>query len=182
MGNKQLLFIDIELSGMRAFDEVIEFAAFSLDLGKSIYFEPTLVFDGLISGATDIHWHHKQLTGIDIARLSKAEFTISDVIKCISSPDTILVSYGLQFDVDWIYHSAQLNSLAMPSALRGICLLKSVEDQIGYRCSLDRFLGTSRQVHRAREDALLHWNAITKIERKHLKLDIFTPKTPVCLL
>lgn len=179
MKRSALLFIDLELSGMRAFDEVIDFAGLELRPNKSIAERPTVSLSGLVRGANEVHPDQQKLTGITADQVQKGSIAgIQEVVECISRPNLILVSYGLQFDLDWIYHSAQLNGVSMQKEYRGICLLESIEKKIGFRCALDSVVKTKRSLHRAEPDAWLHWEVANKMSRDDIEIKRFVAMEP----
>lgn len=179
----KLIFIDTELSGMRAFDEVIEFAAIEVDVTGGVQTAPKVIFDSIIRGAIDIETEQTKLTGLNLEELnSDSSYTIGKVIDLfVTNQNAIFVSYGLQFDLDWIQHSAMLNQEEAQLKLRGICLLEAVTKQIGHPIGMDQFLNITRDVHRALPDAKLHQLVLAKLNRENLQIKDFIGGIPKVL-
>ena len=104
-------YLDIEISGTRAFDEVIEVAILEIDSENT---RLMWIFDSLISGVDSITSPQEFLTGITMSALTQPGLPqIKSVVQCLLSipADAVLVSYSLQFDLDFICHTAELNGI-----------------------------------------------------------------------
>ncbi|MFM2668584.1 exonuclease domain-containing protein [Vibrio mediterranei] len=159
------LIFDIELSGVAAYDEVIEIAIIELYRDAKTYqWQQRLVFDTLISGAISIHPDHRMLTGLSNNDIQNPSLpTLSTVLSKLmtSYPNAVWASYGCLFDLVWIKHSLELNGtspalIAEVDQIRWVCLLKLTQQMTGRKLSLDDICQTQREHHRALPDALLH--------------------------
>lgn len=179
----KIIFIDAEISGMRAFDEIIDFAAIQQDVTDGVSRPPEVVFNSLIRGASDIDVVHSKLTGITLADLTESNSkTIDDVVNFLTfNENSIFASYNLQFDVDWIQHTALMNNLDVQIKLRGICLMNAVTKMLGYQCGLDKFMNINRHAHRALPDAQLHRLVLQRLSKCHLTIEEFYGGTPLPL-
>lgn len=161
-------YIDVEISGTRAFDEVIEVAIIEVNSDNS---NSNWIFDSLITGVDSITPSQESLTGISMNDLSQPGLPSIDFVvqRLLSIPeDTILVSYSLQFDLDFICHTAELygNENLTGKGFQGICLLNEVKTLTGKHVSLDDALGIVRMNHRASVDAKLHLELHKRIRRR----------------
>lgn len=175
----KIWFIDVELSGTRAFDEVIDFALLEYEIGSTQ--PPTVIFDSLIKGADEITPFHRELTGISVDDINNDKLpTISSVVNLIENRpyNTLLASYSLQYDLNWINHSYQLAGGTGLKEVKGICLLESVTEMIGHKVSLDKALGIQRETHRAIRDARLHYELFKGLDRKYINVRAFIAKFP----
>ncbi len=178
----RIWFIDTELSGMRAFDEIIDFAILEF---REDHCQPDVIFNSLLRGAEEVTLSHQELTGISTSDIQSDKLpTIKSVLKKISScpSDVVLCSYGLQFDLDWIYHSAALSGISAEINLPGLCLMEAIEKKVGRRVSLDSVLNISRPKHRAMQDAWLHYEIFKMVNNKERLIRRFEAKSPQCLL
>ncbi|CAH6953016.1 Exonuclease domain-containing protein [Vibrio chagasii] len=176
-------YLDIEISGTRAFDEVIEVAILECDSENA---RLVWIFDSLISGVDSITSPQELLTGITMSALTQPGLPqIGSVVQCLLGipEDALLVSYSLQFDLDFICHTAELNGIQnfTGKTFEGICLLEEVKSLTGKHVSLDDALGITRDNHRASTDAKLHFELHKRLKRlKKINSGLFkanrTPK------
>ncbi|MEZ8238651.1 MULTISPECIES: exonuclease domain-containing protein [Vibrio] len=160
-------YIDLEISGNRAYDEVVEL---SIIESSSLTAEGSVIFNSLISGAESLTLEAQAITGISIEDLNDNSLpTISDVIDTIAERpnSTILVSYNLQFDLDFIHHSGMLtgDNRMERMMIKGICLLQAVKTYSGKHVSLDDSLGIRRSTHRSLYDTKLHMELHRRLGR-----------------
>lgn len=157
---------------MDAYDEVIEFAAIEVIIsanGGIQSIKPLL--DTLIRGAERITSKHSVLTGITMPDIADPKVpTISCVAEFLQEhKGHYWVSYGLQFDLNWLNHSILINSNSSYFAtvgIKGICLLDASVQLMGRKLSLDDLLRVRRVLHRAGPDADLHCKALTYLMKQ----------------
>lgn len=160
-------YLDIEISGTRAFDEVIEVAILESNSENT---RLKWIFDSLISGVDSVTPPQEHLTGITMSTLNQPGLPqIESVVQCLLGipDDVLLVSYSLQFDLDFICHTAELNGINKftGKTFEGVCLLEEVKSLTGKHVSLDDALGVVRENHRASTDAQLHLELHKRLKR-----------------
>ncbi|EJL6679792.1 hypothetical protein NMS42_002467 [Vibrio cholerae] len=153
-------FIDTEISGFRAYDQVIELGILNRN-GE-------IIFNELITGAESIVQGMPHRIQIDDL---KNGFNPQDLERIIfDTKDALICSYGLQFDLNWIMHTTVLHDGELSETnecrLNGICLLEVVQSLTSKKISLDNALKlfeiplpkqcSSYMRHRALYDANLH--------------------------
>ncbi|EKO3607044.1 hypothetical protein M6C35_001952 [Vibrio metschnikovii] len=180
----KILLIDTELSGLRPYDEVIDFAGLLLNIDNDGHIlSESWTFNSVVSGAIDILPSQTELTGLELNDISDPSLpNISDVRNALLGSDLdsrfIVCSYGLQFDLDWIYHSLRLNGTDTPLTVTGLCLMECVGIKFGKRISLDKFFNNTRETHRAKEDVLLHKEVLLKVLGMTLPIKQYSAKEP----
>lgn len=154
----ECLVIDVELSGMRAFDSVIEFAACHVSAK-----EYNLISNTWISGAIDILPSQLSLLGIT---QNDYECSESRSLEAVLQPlllkySTIpWLSYNIDFDFTWLYHSLVMNGAdheaAKLSDIQTGCLLEHMIRQTGQKRKLEEWLQGTDSSHRALNDVRKH--------------------------
>ncbi|HAS5670826.1 TPA: hypothetical protein I7E55_001922 [Vibrio cholerae] len=153
-------FIDTEISGFRAYDQVIELGILS-DTGE-------ILFNELITGAESIEQGMPHRIKIKDLNNGFEPQKLKGII--YNSKEALICSYGLQFDLNWIMHSTVLHdgdlSETNECRLNGICLLEVIQSLTSKKMSLDNALKlfdiplpkqfSNYTRHRALYDANLH--------------------------
>jgi len=125
-----IVFLDVEISGFRAYDQVIDISVLN-NRGD-------VIISSLVSGSEGITDEIHNLTGLTVSQVNSMGDKLSKLTNTaqLSKRDTLLVSYGLQFDINWINHTLMFEDLNLGN-IRGICLLEVVTRLKGYKVSLD---------------------------------------------
>ncbi|MEE7516198.1 hypothetical protein G6355_11295 [Vibrio cholerae] len=153
-------FIDTEISGFRAYDQVIELGILNSN--------GDIIFNELITGAESIVQGMPHRIKID--ELNNG-FKPDDLDRIIfNTKDVLICSYGLQFDLNWLKHTFLLHNGKISEIrelrLNGLCLLEVVQSLTSKKISLDNSLKlfniplpkqcSNYMRHRALYDANLH--------------------------
>lgn len=143
--------IDIEITGVNAFDEVLELAiiATSGDVIENSLFKTDEHISPAITNLTGITFEESR-NGVEFSSLSGVFDDSSDVF----------CSYHLQHDINWWAHTQGLYELPVLSELSGVCLSEIVSSMLkldpGRYITLDEAL--SRFLPRDQYDALNYNN------------------------
>jgi DNA polymerase III epsilon subunit-like protein len=160
----KIIFIDTEVSGLRAYDQVIDFSAICLN--------KKILINTMVSGAESILPDQESLTGINFPQYTaQSKDASADIIK-LTATSNLWVSFGLQFDMNWINQTLEMNHGDHMPNITGLCLLEIIRSILGHGLTLDRaidrfVLNSSQKInilvnnltvsrHRALFDAHLH--------------------------
>ncbi|BCL74100.1 hypothetical protein TUMSATVNIG1_60840 (plasmid) [Vibrio nigripulchritudo] len=158
----RLVFIDVELSGIQAFDQVVDFSA--IENGKTLR-------NSLVGCPERISEETMNLTGLNMNDFSEASPNIEETFDILFE-DIAVASYGLQYDLNWINHTLRMYGKKELQSMKGICLRELHTHITRHWVNLDDALKyfyprydpeIHRPVHRSMRDAILHYKLYQKM-------------------
>lgn len=150
----KLAWIDTEISGPEAYDQVIELGWLTSESKGSYLLK--------LPEHSEMHPKNEELTGLSKAYLERHgvnDFTLPEALK-----NRIWCSYSLQHDVNWINLTLKLYGQTPLTQVLGICLAEVYQRALGYNGPIPmqnvlRKIGYSDRIkHRAYDDALMHYH------------------------